>query len=260
MEIAENLHLITDLEMSNACLVTGPEPTLFDTGLPGDGRRILAYLGQVGLEPRDLRAIALTHADPAHAGSAAWLRRETAARLYASPAEAAVLAGQVPDGNLRTLWRWGLRLTRRPMERCLVDATLEEGDEVAGFQVLATPGHTLGHISFYRPSDGVLIAGDALRVSGADILAPSFWNSASEVRARVSVAHLADLPVSLVVPGHGNPYREPGAWLRRVGGPPGVLEETLRRRELHRQRRARRSGSGAASVGDRGGSGAPPPA
>ena len=240
MEIAKDLHIIPDLEMSNACLITGPEPALIDTGLPGEGGRILAYMEQVGVSPRALRVIALTHADPAHSGSAAWLRRETAARLLASEAEAAVLAGQVPEGNLRALWRWGLRITRRPAERCLVDGVLEPGDEVAGFQVVETPGHTLGHVAFYREDDGVLIAGDALRVSGSDILAPSFWNSASEVRARVSVSHLADLPVTLLVPGHGNPYREPGAGLRRVGGPPGILEETLRRRALHRQRRGKR--------------------
>ena len=242
MEIAAGVHLIPDLDMSNACLITGPEPMLIDTGLPGDGQRILAYMKKVGVVPRDLRTIALTHADPAHAGSAAWLRRETAARLYASEGEAAILCGQVTDGTMRALWRWALKVGRRPVEHCLVDGLLEPGSLVAGFEVLATPGHTEGHIAFFRESDGVLIAGDAVRVAGTELLAPSFWNSASEVRARLSVAHLAELDVHLLIPGHGNPYRQPGAGLRRVGGPPGKLEETLLRREARRARRAARRG------------------
>jgi glyoxylase-like metal-dependent hydrolase (beta-lactamase superfamily II) len=244
MEVAPGVHLIPRMDLANVCLVTEPEPVLFDTGLPGEGEKVLAYCRRVGVAPEDIRAIALTHADPAHAGSAAWLRRHTRARLYASATEAAILAGQVSGGNVRTLWHWLLRIGRRPMEPAVVDGVLEEGDEIGGFRVVPTPGHTLGHVAFYRPRDGVLIAGDALRVSGSDILAPSFWNSASEVRARISVSHLADLPVHLLIPGHGPPYREPGPGLRRVGGPPGRIEEALRRREERQAaRRARRSSS-----------------
>ena len=43
-----------------------------------------------------------------------------------------------------------------------VDRVLGEGDEVAGFRVLDTPGHSAGHVAFWRESDRVLILGDVL--------------------------------------------------------------------------------------------------
>ncbi len=44
-----------------------------------------------------------------------------------------------------------------------VDRALAEGDEVAGFRVLDTPGHSPGHVAYWRESDGVLICGDVMR-------------------------------------------------------------------------------------------------
>src|SRR5918999_567156 len=43
-----------------------------------------------------------------------------------------------------------------------VDRRLKEGDEVGGFQVLDVPGHSPGHVAFWRESDRVLILGDVL--------------------------------------------------------------------------------------------------
>ena len=43
-----------------------------------------------------------------------------------------------------------------------VDRRLREGDEVAGFKVLDVPGHSAGHVAFWRESDRVLILGDVL--------------------------------------------------------------------------------------------------
>lgn len=239
MQLTRGVYLVPGLTLGNACLVTQPEIVLFDCGLPGDGPAILRFLGELGLSPGDLGTIALTHADPGHAGSAPWLRRNSGARILASEAEARVAAGQ-RAGFGRALWAFGLGLAGRGPEPFAVDAVLAPGDVVAGFTVLATPGHTPGHVSFFRDADGVLLAGDAVRVAGTDLLAPAFWNSQSEVRSRVSLAHLADLPVHLLVAGHGAPYREPGSELRRAGGPPGFLEDLIRRREAHAARRRRK--------------------
>ena len=43
-----------------------------------------------------------------------------------------------------------------------VDRAIKEGDEVAGFEVLDVPGHSEGHVAFWRQSDRVLILGDVL--------------------------------------------------------------------------------------------------
>ena len=43
-----------------------------------------------------------------------------------------------------------------------VDRKLNEGDEVAGFRVIDVPGHSAGHVAFWRESDRVLVLGDVL--------------------------------------------------------------------------------------------------
>ena len=43
-----------------------------------------------------------------------------------------------------------------------VSRQLREGDEVGGFRVLETPGHTIGHVAFWREADRTLIVGDVL--------------------------------------------------------------------------------------------------
>lgn len=241
MQLASGLYLVPGLTLGNACLVTEPEVVLFDCGLPGDGPAILQFLQGLGLSPGDLHIVALTHADVGHAGAAPWLRRNSGARIVASEYEARVAAGQ-RAGPGRALWAMGLGLAGRRPEPFAVDALIAPGDELAGFTALETPGHTPGHLVFYREADGVLLAGDAVRVAGRELLAPAFWNSQSELRARISLARLADLPIRLLVPGHGAPYRAPGAELRRVGGPPGFLEDMVRRREAHFARRRRKQG------------------
>ncbi len=46
-----------------------------------------------------------------------------------------------------------------------VDRVAREGELVAaGFRVVATPGHTLGHTSHLRDEDGLLFTGDAFGV------------------------------------------------------------------------------------------------
>ncbi|MGD2027362.1 MAG: MBL fold metallo-hydrolase [Anaerolineales bacterium] len=43
-----------------------------------------------------------------------------------------------------------------------VSRSLREGDQVGGFTVIETPGHTLGHLSFWREEDRALVLGDVL--------------------------------------------------------------------------------------------------
>ncbi len=116
------------------------------------------------LAGRKLSAHALTHAHPDHQGSS----HAICERLQIP---AVVRAGRrAGDGDPRRhpqparRPRGSNRLYTRfwtgpphPVARALV-----EGDEVAGFTVLETPGHSRGHIAYWRESDRVLILGDVL--------------------------------------------------------------------------------------------------
>ena len=98
---------------------------------------------------------------------------------------------------------------------------LREGDEVAGFAVLETPGHSAGHIALWRARDGTLILGDVLfgchPLTGIPGLhePPGFFTP-DPARNRESARRLASLEPALVLFGHGPPLREPAALRRFV--------------------------------------------
>jgi glyoxylase-like metal-dependent hydrolase (beta-lactamase superfamily II) len=94
-----------------------------------------------------------------------------------------------------------------------VDRQLHEGDRVAGFEVLDVPGHSAGHVAFWRESDGVLILGDVLanidQLTGLPGLhEPKPYLTPDPVRNRESARRLAKLEPKLVLFGHGKPLRD----------------------------------------------------
>jgi len=91
---------------------------------------------------------------------------------------------------------------------------LHEGDLVAGFQVLDVPGHSAGHMAFWRESDRVLICGDVF--TNIDTLTgipglhePKPFFTPDPARNRESMRRLAALEPALVCFGHGRPLRNP---------------------------------------------------
>jgi hydroxyacylglutathione hydrolase len=81
--------------------------------------------------------------------------------------------------------------------------------------VLDTPGHTPGHVCFWRESDRTLICGDVM--FGPDALTghmrqPFPIMSPDPARNRESARHLAKLDPALVCFGHGKPLRDADAF------------------------------------------------
>jgi glyoxylase-like metal-dependent hydrolase (beta-lactamase superfamily II) len=94
-----------------------------------------------------------------------------------------------------------------------VARALREGDEVAGFQVLDTPGHAPGHVSYWRESDRVLVCGDVMwgynpfLMMGSPMEPWPFINPDNRMN-RESARRLAALEPALVCFGHGKPLRD----------------------------------------------------
>ena len=65
----------------------GRGAVLLDTGLIGERGQIRRRLRRLGLGPRDVCAILLTHGHLDHAGNLAWAKAWTGAPIYAHPAE-----------------------------------------------------------------------------------------------------------------------------------------------------------------------------
>jgi hydroxyacylglutathione hydrolase len=92
---------------------------------------------------------------------------------------------------------------------------LHEGDEVAGFTVLDVPGHSAGHVAYWRERDRVLIVGDV--VTNIDTMTgipglhePKPFFTPDPARNRESARRIAALEPELVCFGHGAPLRDPG--------------------------------------------------
>ena len=105
-------------------------------------------------------------------------------------------------------------------------AGLLEGDEVAGFEVLDVPGHSAGHVAFWRESDRVLVLGDVLnnvniltRIPGLHTQKP--FLTPDPPRNVESAGVLAGLEPKLVLFGHGAPLRDTRRFVDFVAALPG---------------------------------------
>ena len=81
---------------------------------------------------------------------------------------------------------------------------LDDGDDVFGLQIVATPGHTAGHLAVFDADTGVLVAGDALTNPG-ELMGSSPQFTEDEAAAAASVRKLATLAPRTILVGHGDP-------------------------------------------------------
>jgi glyoxylase-like metal-dependent hydrolase (beta-lactamase superfamily II) len=193
---------------------------LIDAATRQAERRILRQLAG-----REVAAHALTHAHADHQGSSHAICERLAIPLWCGQDD--VPAVETPGGIPQSPGLIG-RLQRRfwtgpphPVSRALV-----EGDEVAGFTVLECPGHSPGHVAYWRADDGVLILGDVLNNMNVFTGRPGLHEpprvfTPDPERNRQSARRLAALRPRLVCFGHGAPLRDPEGLARFVDGLPG---------------------------------------
>ncbi|MCC6007655.1 MAG: MBL fold metallo-hydrolase, partial [Rhodobacteraceae bacterium] len=94
---------------------------------------------------------------------------------------------------------------------------------VGDFEVIETPGHTMGHLAFFRASDRVLILGDAAMNLTLPLFAPGLRLPLKPVTedmaaARASLRRLAALRPEVLCFGHGPVLREDGRFAAFVAG------------------------------------------
>jgi glyoxylase-like metal-dependent hydrolase (beta-lactamase superfamily II) len=219
---------------TNVYLVrSGSSWVLIDAGWPEDASRIeRAAESLFGVSSRPA-AILLTHDHPDHEGSALRLARTWGCAVYMHLKElpiatrdfAAMVASAMP------LDRWVVLPLMRAMGRrrraalfarsslAEVARTFLPDEEVPGlpgWACIPTPGHTPGHVSFFRPRDRVLITGDALVTMKMNSLTgllmqrpglsgPPWYTTWNRRAARDSVERLARLEPAVLAGGHGKP-------------------------------------------------------
>jgi glyoxylase-like metal-dependent hydrolase (beta-lactamase superfamily II) len=218
----------------NVCLVGRPGApngswVLIDAGLPGMAPRITRAAQEwIGPWARPA-AIVLTHGHFDHIGSLHTLAEQWDVPVYAHRLEHPYLNGRsaypppdptVGGGAMAVLSRF---YPRGPINLGQRLRVLPEDGSVPGmpgWRWIHTPGHTPGHVSFFREEDRTLIAGDAFvttkQESALAVLTqspelhgpPSYFTPDWEA-ARHSVERLAELEPLRVVTGHGRPLEGP---------------------------------------------------
>ena len=183
--------------------------TLIDAGMPGEQRLVFDLLGQLGHDPSQIVRILITHADIDHAGSLAAILSASGAQVYGSEMTAHYLrTGKSPDHLPRLLqWLSNTFVKYQPVSENSI-VTFSDGDELpvlGGLKVLATPGHTSDHFSFYSPSTGVLFAGDAIDTRNGRLNRSRKLITADDEKANQSAIKLLELAPTTFACGHGEP-------------------------------------------------------
>ncbi len=179
---------------------------LIDAGTRWAWPRLLRQLGR-----RRVRLVALTHCHPDHQGCAKALCERYGVPLACHEADVPAMEGQarmVPRNWLVRLGEWAWA-----GPPCPVGRVLRDGDELAGFRVLHAPGHTPGHVIYFRASDRVAVAGDVLANVNfvtwrPELREPPPFFSADRLQNCRSMRLLWDLQPALVCFGHGPPLRD----------------------------------------------------
>ena len=199
-------------------LLDGPEPVIFDAGITFAGKLYLEAIRSV-LGDRQPSMLFLTHAHWDHCGAVSCLKEAFPTMKVA----ASRLSGQILQRpNAVALIRKlnedfvsiiestpGLDLSllnHQPFNSFAVDIPLEDNQtfdlgEGKILQVLATPGHTRDHLSYYLPGEKILIAGEAAGVRFSHEVISSEFAADYDLYVS-SINRLAALPAEVFCQGH----------------------------------------------------------
>lgn len=218
----------------NLFFVASPDGSwvLVDTGMYGAAPKIRKVVDELfgGKRPK---AILLTHGHFDHIGAVKELAREWDVPVYAHPMEMPYLNGKSsyppPDPSVGGggMAYMSFLYPKKPIDIHEYLELLPTDGSVPGlpdWHWIHTPGHTAGHVSFFRESDRVLLAGDAfITRDGESMLAvmtqkrevhgPPKYYTSDWGAAHHSVEKLMELNPSVVGAGHGLPME--GAQLMR---------------------------------------------
>lgn len=216
------------IQIVNIMLVGHPDSkefVLVDSGMPESAAEIISVVEDRFGEGSKPRAIILTHGHFDHVGAIIELVEKWNVPVYAHELELPFLTGQMSYPEPDATVEGGMVAKMSPM---FPNEPIDLGGNVQPlpsdgsvpflpeFKWIHTPGHSPGHVSFFREADRALIVGDAfvtvkqeylykvltqeLEISGPPRYLTTDWQAAKD-----SVVRLKELNPSVAVTGHGMP-------------------------------------------------------
>jgi glyoxylase-like metal-dependent hydrolase (beta-lactamase superfamily II) len=208
--VTDNITQLTRLHFVNAFLVREDDGfTLVDTTLgkkaPDD------LIGAAQAAGGEIKRIAFTHGHGDHTGGLDALKERLgdSVQVLIPELDARILAGEkVVDGKLKGSWS---------TVKTAADVRLNGGDRVGSLEVVPSPGHTPGHVSFLDTRDRSLIAGDVYTSYGkVAVTTHYYWRfplaamgTNDKAQDLESARALRALDPAILVVGHGPPVRQP---------------------------------------------------
>ena len=204
-QIAPGLFTFTGLLMGRVYLLEGVDGlTVVDAGLFGAGKAIVKELVESGRKPTDVKRILVTHAHPDHIGGLKDLQLQTGATVVTSAGERDVIEGKARMKPQNNVWK----------ETVMVGRVVTEGEKIdgvlGGLTVLATPGHTSSHLSFWQADQKIVFTGDVM-MNMFSLTLPFAAFTVDMAQDRRSVMKVAELAPAIVCFGHGPVLMEDAA-------------------------------------------------
>lgn len=215
------------IQIVNVCFIGNPDDewVLVDAGMPHSADDIIGVAAERFGKGRKPKAILLTHGHFDHVGSIVHLLEEWDIPVYAHELELPYLTGKenYPNGDptvdgglvseMSPLFpNHGIDLGNR-VEKLPADGRIPN---MPGWRWVHTPGHTPGHVSYFRDDDRTLLAGDAfvtvrqeslykVLMQVQEISGPPKYFTTNWLAAKESVKTLQALHPEVAVTGHGRP-------------------------------------------------------
>jgi glyoxylase-like metal-dependent hydrolase (beta-lactamase superfamily II) len=191
---------------------------LIDAGTRWVAGRLLRALRE-----RDVAMVALTHVHPDHQGAAHEVCSRLGVPLACHEADVDVMEGRRPMGPPTVPLRFFGRLWAGPPHP--VSVRWRGGERVGEWLVVPAPGHTPGHVVFFREQDRVVIVGDvirnaSLRTGMGTVSETPHVFSVDPMENRLSMRKVLELGPRRILFGHGPPSEDIGAverLLRKLG-------------------------------------------
>lgn len=218
MKIRENVFLVgsgfagfrmTSNQDCNVYLLDGgSEAALIDAGGGLEPHRIVENIHRDGIGIGKVKSVLLTHAHGDHAAGAANWQGEYGMKVYcAQEAKPWIEEGDEAKFSLDLARTAGIYPEDFVAPPCPITRGLKDGDIVTvgsiTLQVIETPGHARGHVSYWWKEQRLLFSGDVVFPGGK--IAPQVTWDFSIIELRDSIAKLHALQAEVLCAGHGAP-------------------------------------------------------
>lgn len=226
-------------------LVDGDGWALVDAGMgtPDAREAFAAGLERAGLQVGNLKEIVLTHHHPDHIGLSGELQEQSGARVYMHPLDERsvriIWEGTMPErfGRVTSFFKkhglertelWYTQTDPKVVRTILhvppheAFTLVEDGEylTLAGerYRIIWVPGHADGQIVLFRERDGVFVAADHVlpRIT-PNVGLYSEYDRLNPLADYLDSLHkVENLPASIVLPGHGEPFADLAGRVREI--------------------------------------------